>query len=87
MANATRGAEKGFPTPYSSGGALNSSRLNTTVSPTAASTTVRSDHSYRTDGAETLSVLWLWSLRTVVLAAVGLTVGLSLLKLSAPPLL
>ena len=39
-----------------------------------------------TDGAETLSVLWLWSLRTVVLAAVGLTVVLSLLKLSAPPL-
>jgi NSS family neurotransmitter:Na+ symporter len=39
-----------------------------------------------TDGAETLSVLWLWSLRTVVLAAVGLTVGLSLLELSAPPL-
>ena len=39
-----------------------------------------------TDGAETLSVLWLWSLRTIVLAAVGLTVALSLLKLSAPPL-
>jgi len=39
-----------------------------------------------TDGAETLSVVWLWSLRTVVLAAVGLTVVLSLLELSAPPL-
>ncbi|PSQ43699.1 daunorubicin ABC transporter ATP-binding protein, partial [Halobacteriales archaeon SW_5_68_122] len=40
-----------------------------------------------TDGAETLSMVWLWSLRTVVLAAVGLTVVLSLLELSAPPLL
>ncbi|PSQ15578.1 daunorubicin ABC transporter ATP-binding protein [Halobacteriales archaeon QS_8_69_73] len=39
-----------------------------------------------TGGAEALSTVWLWSLRTVVLAAVGLTVYLSLLKLSAPPL-
>ena len=39
-----------------------------------------------TGGAETLSMVWLWSLRTVVLVAVGLTVYLSLLKLSAPPL-
>ena len=39
-----------------------------------------------TGGAEALSTVWLWSLRTVVLVAVGLTVYLSLLKLSAPPL-
>ena len=39
-----------------------------------------------TGGAEALSTVWLWSLRTVVLAAVGLTVYLSLGKLSPPPL-
>ena len=39
-----------------------------------------------TGGAEALSTVWLWFLRTVVLVAVGLTMYLSLLKLSAPPL-
>ena len=39
-----------------------------------------------TGGTEGLSAVWLWSLRTVVLAAVGLTVVLSLRGLSAPPL-
>ena len=39
-----------------------------------------------TGGAEALSTVWLWFLRTVVLVAVGLTVYLSLLKLSTPPL-
>jgi NSS family neurotransmitter:Na+ symporter len=39
-----------------------------------------------TGGAETLSVVWLWSLRTVVLVAVAGTLVLSLQGLSAPPL-
>ena len=37
-------------------------------------------------GSGTLSVVWLWTVRTVVLLAVGGTVALSLLELRPPPL-